>query len=104
MAAIQTFGWMTTLMAKGASKFITEDDLPSLVPSDESENLGNRLQKYLIKYGVWKSLFLAYGGPYLVAVILKVFQVSYFTHQYNEFSSWVRIVWLSCNRNFFAGC
>ncbi|KAJ7504548.1 P-loop containing nucleoside triphosphate hydrolase protein [Mycena galericulata] len=68
-----TFGWMTTLMAKGASKFITEDDLPSLIPSDESENLGKRLEKYL-KYGVWKALFRAYGGPYLIAVVLKIFQ------------------------------
>ncbi|KAJ7918968.1 multidrug resistance-associated ABC transporter [Mycena leptocephala] len=70
----QSFGWMTTLMAKGASKFITEDDLPSLVPSDDSEHLGNKLQKYLIKYGVWKSLFLAYGGPFTMAAILKITQ------------------------------
>ncbi|KAJ7767456.1 multidrug resistance-associated ABC transporter [Mycena maculata] len=69
-----TFGWMTTLMAKGATKFITEDDLPSLVPSDESENLGNKLERCLTKYGVWKSLFLAYGGPYLMAAVLKVLQ------------------------------
>jgi hypothetical protein len=58
-----------------ASKFITEDDLPSLVPSDDSEHLGNKLQKYLIKYGVWKSLFLAYGGPFTMAAILKITQV-----------------------------
>ncbi|KAJ7245130.1 multidrug resistance-associated ABC transporter [Mycena haematopus] len=69
-----TFGWMTDLMAKGASKFITEDDLPSLVPSDESENLGNRLEKYLTKYGVWRSLFLAYGGPFMLAAFLKILQ------------------------------
>ncbi|KAK7030741.1 P-loop containing nucleoside triphosphate hydrolase protein [Favolaschia claudopus] len=69
-----TFGWMTGLMAKGASKFITEDDLPSLLPSDESENLGNRLDRYLVKNGVWKSLFLAYGGPFLLAAFLKILQ------------------------------
>ncbi|KAJ6591736.1 P-loop containing nucleoside triphosphate hydrolase protein [Mycena vulgaris] len=70
-----SFGWMTGLMAKGASKVITEDDLPSLVPSDESENLGQRLEKYLVlKYGVWQSLCLAYGGPYLMAALLKVIQ------------------------------
>ncbi|KAF8216283.1 multidrug resistance-associated ABC transporter [Mycena galopus ATCC 62051] len=69
-----TFGWMTGLMAKGASKYITEDDLPSLVPSDESENLGNRLERYLTKYGVWKSLFLAYGGPFTLAAFLKIIQ------------------------------
>ncbi|KAJ7449546.1 multidrug resistance-associated ABC transporter [Mycena latifolia] len=69
-----SFGWMTNLMAKGASKVITEDDLPSLVPSDESENLGNKLELYLTKRGVWKSLFLAYGGPYLIAAFLKIIQ------------------------------
>ncbi|KAJ7077902.1 P-loop containing nucleoside triphosphate hydrolase protein [Mycena belliarum] len=69
-----SFGWMTTLMAKGVSKVITEDDLPSLVPSDESENLGSKLEKYLNKYGVWKSLAFAYGGPYLTAVFLKIIQ------------------------------
>ncbi|KAJ7695169.1 metal resistance protein YCF1 [Mycena rosella] len=69
-----SFGWMTALMAKGASKVITEDDLPSLVPSDESENLGIKLEQYLSKYGVWKSLFLAYGGPYLTAAFLKIIQ------------------------------
>jgi hypothetical protein len=67
---------MTDLMAKGASKFITEDDLPSLVPSDESENLGNRLQRYLVKYGVWRSLALAYGGPFFLAAFIKIIQVS----------------------------
>ncbi|KAJ7355423.1 P-loop containing nucleoside triphosphate hydrolase protein [Mycena albidolilacea] len=69
-----TFGWMTDLMAKGASKFITEDDLPSLVPSDESENLGNRLQRYLVKHGVWRSLALAYGGPFFLAAFIKIIQ------------------------------
>ncbi|KAJ7224438.1 multidrug resistance-associated ABC transporter [Mycena pura] len=69
-----SFGWMTPLLAKGASKFISEDDLPSLVPSDESEVLGNRLQRYLTKHGVWKSLFLAYGGPYMTATFLKLVQ------------------------------
>ncbi|KAJ6497380.1 hypothetical protein C8R45DRAFT_1071980 [Mycena sanguinolenta] len=71
-----TFGWMTGLMAKGTSKFVTEDDLPSLVPSDESENLGKRLEKYLTKYGVWSSLWRAYGGPFMLAVFLKLLQVS----------------------------
>lgn len=67
---------MTTLMAKGSKTILQEDDLPSLIPSDESENLGNRLQKYLVKYGVWRSLFSAYGGPFSVAVALKIIQVS----------------------------
>lgn len=36
-------------MEKGATKFITEDDLPSLKPSDESRYLGHRLQDALKK-------------------------------------------------------
>ena len=43
----QTFGWMTPLMKKGASQYITEDDLPLLRPEDESQNLGTELQKAL---------------------------------------------------------
>ncbi|KAJ7180495.1 multidrug resistance-associated ABC transporter [Mycena filopes] len=69
-----TFDWMTVLMAKGARKFITEDDLPSLLPEDAAENLGNTLEKYLLKYGVWRSLFSAYGGPFAVAALLKITQ------------------------------
>ena len=38
------FSWMSELMKKGAKAYITEDDLPSLVPSDESVNLGLKLQ------------------------------------------------------------
>jgi len=43
----QTFGWMSPLMQKGASQYITEDDLPLLTPEDESQNLGVELQKAL---------------------------------------------------------
>jgi ATP-binding cassette, subfamily C (CFTR/MRP), member 1 len=40
---------MTPLMKKGASQFITEDDLPSLRSGDESRNLGLDLEKALAK-------------------------------------------------------
>lgn len=40
---------MTPLMKKGASQFITEDDLPSLKPSDEAANLERDLEKALVK-------------------------------------------------------
>ncbi|KAJ7248513.1 P-loop containing nucleoside triphosphate hydrolase protein [Mycena rebaudengoi] len=80
--SLWSFAFMTPLMRKGASQYITEDDLPSLVPSYESENLGHRLHRYLnAKNGLWKSLFLAYGGPYLVAVFLKITQDSLATLQ-----------------------
>lgn len=42
--SIWSFGWMSELMKKGAKAYITEDDLPSLVPADESVNLGLKLQ------------------------------------------------------------
>ena len=38
-----SFGWMNKLMKKGATEYITENDLPGLVPSDEASALGNRL-------------------------------------------------------------
>ncbi|KAJ7623378.1 P-loop containing nucleoside triphosphate hydrolase protein [Roridomyces roridus] len=71
---VWSFGWMTPLMAKGVTKIITEEDLPALMPSDESENLGHKLETNLKKHGVWASLFLSYGGPYLTAVFLKIIQ------------------------------
>ena len=47
--SIWTFGWMSDLMKKGAKKYITEEDLPSLIPKDESVNLGKRLQESMKK-------------------------------------------------------
>ncbi|KAG5338421.1 hypothetical protein C0989_007305, partial [Termitomyces sp. Mn162] len=72
--SVWTFGWMTPLMKKGVSQFITETELPSLQAPDESENLGKDLHNALKKYTLWKALFIAYGGPYAVAALLKVFQ------------------------------
>ncbi|KAF9473354.1 multidrug resistance-associated ABC transporter [Pholiota conissans] len=72
--SVWTFAWMTPLMKKGASRFITEDDLFPLVPSDESVNLGNDLKKAMEKHTLWKALFVAYGGPYAVAAGLKIIQ------------------------------
>jgi hypothetical protein len=40
---------MTPLMKKGASQFITEDDLFPLKTSDESVNLGNKLKEAMEK-------------------------------------------------------
>lgn len=39
-----SFAWLTPLLRKGSQVVITEDDLPALVPRDESANLGNDLQ------------------------------------------------------------
>lgn len=42
--SVWTFAWLTSLMGKGAKQFITEDDLPELVPEDETSKLGQSLQ------------------------------------------------------------
>jgi len=47
--SVWTFGWISSLMRKGARQFITEEDLPELVPEDETTKLGNKLQHALKK-------------------------------------------------------
>ncbi|KAG1776029.1 P-loop containing nucleoside triphosphate hydrolase protein [Suillus placidus] len=75
--SIWSFAWLTPLMQKGSKEFITENDLPALLPRDESENLGNDLQSALEKHSsVWLALFLSYGGPYMGAAFLKILQDS----------------------------
>ena len=54
--SVWTFGWLTPLMKKGARQFITEDDLPELVPADEAVNVGRKLQRNMKKQYVWFSL------------------------------------------------
>ncbi|KAL1745932.1 P-loop containing nucleoside triphosphate hydrolase protein [Schizophyllum fasciatum] len=69
------FSWMTPLMRKGATEYITEADLPALKPSDESHNLGNTLAGHLSRgRSLWAALFLSYGGPYAAAACMKVVQ------------------------------
>ncbi|KAG1791532.1 P-loop containing nucleoside triphosphate hydrolase protein [Suillus plorans] len=73
--SIWSFAWLTPLMQKGSKEFITENDLPALLPRDESENLGNDLENALEKHSsVWLALFLSYGGPYAGAAALKILQ------------------------------
>ena len=55
--SVWTFGWLTPLMKKGARQFITEDDLPELVPADEAINVGQKLQRNMKKQYVLFSLF-----------------------------------------------
>lgn len=47
--SVWTFGWLTPLMKKGARQFITEDDLPELVPADEAVKVGQTLQRNMKK-------------------------------------------------------
>lgn len=44
-----TFSWLTTLMRKGAKAYVTEEDLPALVPTDEAARLGDVLRQKLAK-------------------------------------------------------
>ncbi|KAK0457645.1 P-loop containing nucleoside triphosphate hydrolase protein [Desarmillaria tabescens] len=64
------FSWMTPLMKKGASQYISENDLPSLRPEDDSERLGKTLHDALQK----QALFISYGGPYALAAGMKLVQ------------------------------
>jgi ATP-binding cassette subfamily C (CFTR/MRP) protein 1 len=47
--SVWTFSWLTPLMERGAKQFITEDDLPELVPEDEASKLGQSLQRSMKK-------------------------------------------------------
>lgn len=39
------FGWILPLMCKGTTKGLTQQDLTKCLKIDESEELGNRLEK-----------------------------------------------------------
>ena len=50
LQCVWTFGWLTPLMKKGAAQqFVTEDDLPELVPVDEAVYVGQKLQRNMKK-------------------------------------------------------
>lgn len=78
-----SFSWLTPLLSLGTRKFLGEEDMWSLPPSDSAEALSNRLhnawqeQVQLVKDGKKKKASLkiaiakAYGRVYLVAGILK---------------------------------
>ncbi|TFY72025.1 hypothetical protein EVG20_g1007 [Dentipellis fragilis] len=73
--SVWSFGWLTPLVRKGVSQYITEGDLPPLLTSDESANLGHDLKRALEKHrSLWIALFTAYGGPYVTAAMLKLIQ------------------------------
>lgn len=76
-----SFWWMNPMMKLGASKFLTENDLWTLPPGEDSESLGQRFDKIYTqnrsKDGgprFWTSLAYAYGGTYLIAGLLKASQ------------------------------
>lgn len=80
---ILTFSWLTPLLSLGTRKYLGEEDMWALPSEDSAEALSNRLaetwksQAEQVKAGKKKSASLkialvkAYGGPYIVAGILK---------------------------------
>ncbi|KAH9967354.1 metal resistance protein YCF1 [Russula dissimulans] len=75
--SVWTFGWTTSIMKKGVRQFITEEDLPELVPEDETTKLGEKLQRALKKHkSLWTALFVSYGGPFASAGCFKILQDS----------------------------
>ena len=78
-----SFSWLTPLLSLGTRKFLGEEDMWSLPPTDSAEALSNRLhvaweeQRRLAKEGKKKKPSLkiaiakAFGGPYFVAGVLK---------------------------------
>ncbi|KOS18981.1 Metal resistance protein YCF1 [Escovopsis weberi] len=75
-----TFSWMTPLMRKGYSVFLTEGDLWGLSTSDQTKHTGAAFEdawEYELKHrrnapSLWLALFRAYGGPYAIAAIFKI--------------------------------
>ncbi|KAJ9099303.1 hypothetical protein QFC21_004184 [Naganishia friedmannii] len=78
-----TFGWLTPMMRLGAKRYIEEDDMWPLPSADSAESLNHRLesawvdQRKKVEAGKKKhasltiALIKAYGGPYLVAGVMK---------------------------------
>jgi ATP-binding cassette, subfamily C (CFTR/MRP), member 1 len=91
---------MTPLMRLGSERYIVQDDLNNLLPEDSSGYLGERLQHYWememerkagwvvfsLRYSssvlnkspycspsLWRALAYSYGGPFALALILKIF-------------------------------
>lgn len=72
-----TFSWMTPMMKYGYKEYLTQDDLWNLRKSDSTractasfeEIWSHELEKK--KPSLWKTLFVAYGGPYLMGAVIK---------------------------------
>ena len=76
-----TFHWLQPMMSMGSKKFLTEDDMWTLPPGEDAENLGNRFEHYYAtcrtKDGgsrLWTAMFYSYGGPFMFAALLKAAQ------------------------------
>lgn len=86
MYARLTFSWLTPMLQLGTKKFLGEEDMWSLPPSDSAESLGSRVaftwarQQAIAKTPDSKkkkanlkiALVQAFGGPFAVAGVLKL--------------------------------
>ncbi|PLW19172.1 hypothetical protein PCASD_20541 [Puccinia coronata f. sp. avenae] len=76
------FGWMTPMMRLGKSQYLTEDDLWILPRTDQTDALTNQLQQTWSRQlsrapsspSLIRAIAQAYGGPYLLAALLKCIQ------------------------------
>jgi ATP-binding cassette subfamily C (CFTR/MRP) protein 1 len=74
-----TFSWMTPMMKYGYSAFLTEEDLWGLSKDDTTKATGDAFDKrwqHELEHrkhpSLWRALFGAYGGPYMLAAVFKV--------------------------------
>ncbi|GMK60092.1 hypothetical protein CspeluHIS016_0903090 [Cutaneotrichosporon spelunceum] len=79
-----TFSWLTPLLNLGTHKYLGEEDMWVLPQEDSAEALSERLQRAwdreleLVKAGkkaepsLKLAIFKAYGGPYIIAGMMKV--------------------------------
>ncbi|KAK4235406.1 hypothetical protein C8A03DRAFT_17849 [Achaetomium macrosporum] len=77
--SLLTFSWMTPLMKYGYSTFLTEDDLWALAKEDTTKSTGGAFEKtwkHELEHrkhpSLWRALFRAYGGPYMLAAVFKI--------------------------------
>lgn len=78
--SLLTFSWMTPLMKYGHSTFLTEEDLWGLAKTDTTKATGDAFEKQWQRElehrkhpSLWRALFGAYGGPYMLAAVFKAF-------------------------------
>jgi ATP-binding cassette subfamily C (CFTR/MRP) protein 1 len=78
--SILTFGWMTPMMKRGYTKFLTEDDLWDLREKDGTTYTERKFAKAWErqlnrkKPNLWLALFEAFGAPFGIGALFKVVQ------------------------------
>lgn len=77
--SLLTFSWMTPLMKYGYSTFLAEEDLWGLSKQDTTKATGEAFEKtwqHELEHhkhpSLWRALFGAYGGPYMLAALFKI--------------------------------